>query len=415
MSSPRLPHDLLIGRQAIFGRDGSVQGYELLFRETRKNEAHISDDMQATARVIVDTLMEVGLEQVLGGKRGFVNIGLDFLMEDAIFLLPPQDLVLEILETVPVNDTTVSRCRELRSRGYTLALDDYVGHSKTWGPLLDLVSLVKVDIQGVSEADLLPVVQGLAGRKLSLLAEKVETPQQLEQTMRMGFEYFQGFFFARPVILASRKVDPLRQAVTGILAMVLNDAGTEEIVSAVRPHIDLSASLIRIANVVGKSPSRVITDLRQAVLAMGRAQIRRWLELILFTSAMSDNRYARPVLQMAVTRARLMELLAESWTGSGKPDPEEAFLTGMFSLSGSLLGVTVAEMLEGLPLREEVRRALLEGTGSLGLLLSFAGSVERSALSLDRLLTEVPVPAARIAAAQTESLLWADDIVRMFS
>ena len=148
---------------------------------------------------------------------------------------------------------------------------------------------------------------------------------------------------------------------------------------------------------------------------MGRAQIRRWLELILFTSAMSDNRYARPVLQMAVTRARLMELLAESWTGSGKPDPEEAFLTGMFSLSGSLLGVTVAEMLEGLPLREEVRRAILEGTGSLGLLLSFAGSVERSALSLDRLLTEIPVPAARIAAAQTESLLWADDIVRMFS
>ena len=409
------PHDVLIGRQSIFGRDGSVVAYELLFRSTRKNVARVLDDTRATARVIVDTLMGGQLEKILGGKRGFVNIGPDFLLEDALFLLPPRDLVLEILETVPVNAATISRCRELRDRGYTLALDDYVGREEIWAPLLELVSLVKVDILAVPETDLGPVVRDLRARNLSLLAEKVETPDQLALTMEMGFDYFQGFFFARPVILASRKVDPLRQAVTGVLSMVLADAGTDEIVKAVRPHINLSASLIRIANVVGKSPSHVISDLRQAVVSLGRAQIRRWLELILFSSSISENRYARPVLQMAVTRARLMELMAQGWKGTGKPDPEEAFLVGMFSLSESLLGVTIPAMLEGLPLREEVRKALLRGEGPLGVLLAFAGNLDRSGDSLERLLSEIPVPVEMVAVAQTESLLWGDDIVRMFS
>lgn len=409
------PHDVLIGRQSIFGRDGSVVAYELLFRSTRKNVARVLDDTRATARVIVDTLMGGQLEKILGGKRGFVNIGPDFLLEDALFLLPPRDLVLEILETVPVNAATISRCRELRDRGYTLALDDYVGREGIWAPLLELVSLVKVDILAVPETDLGPVVRDLRARNLSLLAEKVETPDQLALTMEMGFDYFQGFFFARPVILASRKVDPLRQAVTGVLSMVLADAGTDEIVKAVRPHINLSASLIRIANVVGKSPSHVISDLRQAVVSLGRAQIRRWLELILFSSSISENRYARPVLQMAVTRARLMELMAQGWKGPGKPDPEEAFLVGMFSLSESLLGVTIPAMLEGLPLREEVRKALLRGEGPLGVLLAFAGNLDRSGDSLERLLSEIPVPVEMVAAVQTESLLWGDDIVRMFS
>ncbi len=415
MSTGRGPHDVLIGRQSIFGRDGSVVAYELLFRSTRKNVAHVSDDTRATARIIVDTLMEGGLGKILGGKRGFVNIGPDFLLEDALFLLPPRDLVLEILETVPVTDATVSRCRELRSRGYTLALDDYVGREDIWAPLLEMVSIVKVDILAVPEPDLRPVVQRLHARKLSLLAEKVETPEQLARTMEMGFDYFQGFFFARPVILASRKVDPLRQAVTGVLAMVLADAGTDEIVRAIRPHIDLSASLIRIANVVGLSPFHAVTDIRQAVLAMGTDQIRRWLEIILFSSSLSDSRYARPVLQMAVTRARLMELLAQSWTGPGKPEPEEAFLVGMFSLSEPLLGVSVSEMLEGLPLREEVRKALLRGEGSLGHLLAFASNLDRSGDSLERLMGDLPVPVERIVWSQTQSLLWGDDIVRIFS
>ena len=415
MTSPRSPHDVLIGRQSIFGRDGSVVAYELLFRNTRKNVARISDDTRATARVIVDTLMEGRLGKILGGKRGFVNIGPDFLLEDALFLLPPRDLVLEILETVPVNDATVSRCRELKSRGYTLALDDYVGSEGIWAPLLELVSLVKVDILAVPEPDLRPVVRNLHARKLSLLAEKVETTDQLARTMEMGFDYFQGFFFARPVILASRKVDPLRQAVTGILSRVLADAGPDEIVGAIRPHIDLSASLIRIANVVGRSPFHSVTDIRQAVLTMGLDQIRRWLEIILFSSSISDNRYARPVLQMAVTRSRLMELLAQGWTGPGKPDPEEAFLVGMFSLSEPLLGVTIPAMLEGLPLREEVRKALLRGEGSLGTLLSFAGSLDHSGDSLEHILGDIPVPLETVASAQTQSLLWGDDIVRMFS
>ncbi len=415
MSTDHHVHDLLIGRQSIFDRNGTVCAYELLFRATRQNEARVESDTQATADVIVGTLTEVGVDRVLGGKRGFINIGLDFLLGDTLFLLPPENLVLEILETVPVTGATISRCRELQGRGYTLALDDYMGAEETWAPILEMVSIVKVDLSGVTEQALPSVVRRLLERKLSLLAEKVETSGQLSRTMEMGFDYFQGFFFARPLILSSLKVDPIRQALTGILSLILVDAETDEIVKAIRLHVDLVASLIKVANVVARSPFHTITDLRQAVLVMGRDQIRRWLELLLFSSGPTDHRYARPVFQMAVVRARLMELLSLAWKGPGRPDPEEAFLAGMFSLSESLLGIGISDLLDGLPVGEGFRQTLLSGSGPVGLLLSFAAGLERTDDGVERLMREIPVPSWKISQYQIEALLWSDDVVRIFS
>ena len=228
--------DILLGRQSILDRNGQIFAYELLFRSTRgAGEANVSDDTMATASVIVDTLMEVGVSRVLGDKKGFVNIGRDFLLGDAIFLLPAEHLVLEVLETVPVTDETVARCRELKKRGYTLALDDYVGDQDLWAPILDQVSIVKVDILGVKESEIEPVVKKLSSRKIRLLAEKVESHEMWLKTMALGFTYFQGFFFARPMTLTGKKTDPLRQALTGILSLVLSEAETEEIIGAIRP------------------------------------------------------------------------------------------------------------------------------------------------------------------------------------
>ncbi len=408
--------DILIGRQSILDRNGQIFAYELLFRSTRgAGEAHVSDDTMATASVIVDTLMEVGVSRVLGDKKGFVNIGRDFLLGDAIFLLPAEHLVLEILETVPVTEETVARCRELKKRGYTLALDDYVGDRDLWAPVLDQVSIVKVDILGVKESEIEPVAKDLSARKIRLLAEKVESHEMWLKTMALGFTYFQGFFFARPMTLTGRKTDPLRQALTGILSLVLSDAETEEIIGAIRPHVDLVSSLLRVANVVGLSPGRTVTDLRQALLVMGRDQLKRWVELLLFSSAPTENRYARPLFLLAIVRGRLMERLAPLWQGSGKPLPDHAFLTGLFSLAEPLLGIPLGELLEGLPLDQSIKNALNAGEGNLGTLLSVVrrlapASPEEEVFAA--LPFDAPLPLDAIAEVQAEAQVWADETLR---
>lgn len=408
--------DILIGRQSILDRNGQIFAYELLFRSTRgAEEAHVSDDTMATASVIVDTLMEVGVTRVLGDKKGFVNIGRDFLLGDAIFLLPAEHLVLEILETVPVTDETVARCRELKKRGYTLALDDYVGDQDLWAPVLDQVSIVKVDILGVKESEIEPVAKELSSRKIRLLAEKVESREMWLKTMALGFTYFQGFFFARPMTLTGKKTDPLRQALTGILSLVLSEAETEEIIGAIRPHVDLVSSLLRVANVVGLSPGRTVTDLRQALLVMGRDQLKRWVELLLFSSAPTENRYARPLFLLAIVRGRLMERLAPLWQGPGKPLPDHAFLTGLFSLAEPLLGIPLGELLEGLPLDQSIKKALNTGEGNLGTLLSVVRRLAPASPEEEifaALPFDAPLPLEAIAEVQAEAQVWADETLR---
>ena len=408
--------DILIGRQSILDRNGQIFAYELLFRSTRgAGEANVSDDTMATASVIVDTLMEVGVSRVLGDKKGFVNIGRDFLLGDAIFLLPAEHLVLEVLETVPVTDETVARCRELKKRGYTLALDDYVGDQDLWAPILDQVSIVKVDILGVKESEIEPVVKKLSSRKIRLLAEKVESHEMWLKTMALGFAYFQGFFFARPMTLTGKKTDPLRQALTGILSLVLSDAETEEIIGAIRPHVDLVSSLLRVANVVGLSPGRAVTDLRQALLVMGRDQLKRWVELLLFSRAPTENRYARPLFLLAIVRGRLMERLAPLWKGPGKPVPDHAFLTGLFSLAEPLLGIPLGELLDGLPLDPSIKNALNAGEGNLGTLLSVVRRLAPASPEEEifaALPFGAPLPLEAIAEVQAEAQVWADETLR---
>lgn len=416
---PPSSRDILIGRQSILDRNGEIFAYELLFRSSRQTEgAQVSDDTKATASVIVDTLMEVGVVRVLGGKKGFVNIGHDFLLSDAIFLLPAEHLVLEVLETVPVTPETVGRCQELKRRGYTLALDDYIGDREMWAPILDHVSIVKVDILGVKEGEIESVVEKLSARKIRLLAEKVETHAQLLKTMALGFSYFQGFFFARPVMLSGRKTDPVRQALTGILSLVLSEAGTEEIIKAIRPHLDLVSSLLRVANVVGLSPGRTVTDLRQAILVMGREQLKRWLELLLFSAGSSQNRYARPLFLLAIVRGRLMETLVPLWQGGGRPNPDHAFLTGLFSLAEPLIEIPLSELLEGLPLDSSIKDALKGAPGPLGSLLEVArhlvpASPEEEALT--GTLSGIPLPPEALARVQAEAHIWADETLRAFS
>ena len=208
MSLEGLSEVVFLGRQAIFDRNDRLFAYELLFRTAGKNEAVIINDSHATAQVIINTMTGVGVERVLGNVPGLINIGEEFLLSDLVFLLSADHFVLEILETVPLTEKVLARCQELKLKGYRLALDDYAGDWATWEPLFPLMDFVKVDFQKVGEPDLAALANTLLERKIPLVAEKVESPEQQALAMNLGFSYFQGYFFSRPIVLESRKRAP---------------------------------------------------------------------------------------------------------------------------------------------------------------------------------------------------------------
>ena len=195
--------DTFIGRQPIFDCRRRVVAYELLFRNPGETAARVADPFVATRKVVERAFQRLGIPTVLGASRGFVNVDEEFLMSRLVEVLPPERVVLEVLETVRVDERIMGRCRELKARGYRLALDDFSREDDAHAPLLDLADVVKVDVSLLNAAGLTELARRLRLRPLRLLAEKVDSPECARHCRALGFHLFQGFFFGRPAILGA--------------------------------------------------------------------------------------------------------------------------------------------------------------------------------------------------------------------
>ena len=300
---------LFLGRQPILDRDRRLFAYELLFRNGSRNFAEVTDGVQATATVIANAFTELGVEAALGNCRGFINVDEQCLFSDMLELLPRHAVVLEILETVPPTPAVIERCIALKAAGFTLALDDVVQLEPEFAELLSLVEIVKVDIQPLSRVQLMQLVMKLKPMGKQLLAEKVDSREQMEQCLKLGFTLFQGYFFAKPTIISGKKLDHSQLSLMKLMGMLLGDAATAELEAALKPEPGLTVNLLRMTNSVGAGCTEEITSLGHAITVLGRRQLQRWLQLLVFASG-SQNGASNPLLLMAATRGRLMELLA---------------------------------------------------------------------------------------------------------
>ncbi|MCK9987691.1 MAG: hypothetical protein AzoDbin1_04163 [Azoarcus sp.] len=194
-------NDVFLARQPIFDRQRKVAAYELLFREDESGEARVTDDARATAQVIAHAFGRMGLNSVIGGSAGFVNVDAEMLMSGRVERLPRDRVLLELLETVTIDCAVVERCSTLKHLGYRLALDDVCSVSREMEPLLDIVDVVKIDILQLEPEALELLVRRLRLHPAKLLAEKVDTLERARRCVELGFDLFQGYFFARPSLL----------------------------------------------------------------------------------------------------------------------------------------------------------------------------------------------------------------------
>ncbi|MCG5074014.1 EAL and HDOD domain-containing protein [Paraburkholderia tagetis] len=366
-----------LGRQPILDRNGALNAYELLFRGSTQNRADVTDDALATAQVMARTMGQLGVPTVLGRHYGYVNMSRELLFDDIVHLLPPGRFVLEVLEHVTLDAAVLERLAQLRRDGYRIAFDDVSALTDDLRRALPYADIVKVDLLQAERAALPALAAAVAAEGKTLIAEKVETREDFDYVHGLGFDLFQGYFFARPQMLRAPRVRASRLALVRLLALVASDVGVAELERELRSHPGVIVQLLRLVNSSAYAPGRPISSLREAVLAAGTRQIARWAQLLLYASGRDLPWASDPLVQLAGTRSHFMELAARSLAPNDAEFADAAFMTGIFSLVHVLVGSTPAHTLERLGLAREISEAVDGQRGELGMLLRLAQACER--------------------------------------
>lgn len=404
--------DILLGRQPILNDRLELVGYELLFRDAANLlRAQVDDQAQATATVIANAFSQFGMASALGSFRGFINVDKTFLFDDVIRLLPSDRVVIEVLEHGEITPEVVERCRVLKAAGYTVALDDFVHLSPEARDILDVVSIVKVDLaQMESDEQLTALAAELRKLPATLLAEKVETREQFERCHALGFKLFQGYFFARPTVVVGRRLSHTHATVIRLLNMLGDDAEDREIESLCKQEPALTLSLLRLTNSVAMGARTPIASIRAAITMLGRQQLRRWLQLLLYAGG-GEGGQRNPLLVMAATRGRFMELMAEHLHPKKRGLADLAFMTGIMSLMPAIFSAPIEEILAELRVADDVRNALLSRGGDAGDLLALAEIGEGEPGDLAALMARLPeLRIEHINACTAKALEWSGQL-----
>jgi EAL and modified HD-GYP domain-containing signal transduction protein len=406
---------LFMGRQPILDRDQSLVAYELLFRSAKSLlQANVTDYAHASASVIHSAITNFGLHELLGRHKGFFNVSLELLMDDALELLPRNQVVIELLETIQPNEIVIERCRELKRKGFSLALDDNL-FDPSFSPLYELVDIVKVDLLMTTPDALSPMVQQYRNWPLTLLAEKVENMEMFQLCHDLGFHLFQGYYFARPVVLNKRRVDVSGISLLKLINLVISDAEIQEIEETFRRNPSLAYNLLRLVNSVAMGLRERIKTLRHAIVVLGRQQLKRWAQLALYASKGGDT-IMSPLLEVAAMRGRLMELLVtkNAQLSLDRETAERAFMTGVLSLIDVLFETSMDDVVRQLNLADDVRQALQERNGYLGLLLMLAERLEGNDFAgVLPLLAQLKVKEDVLMAAQREAIQWTNNLAEI--
>ncbi len=396
-----------IARQPIFDTKGRVYAYELLFRSGLHNYFDCDDQDHAAASVIANSNLLFDLDEMTGGTRAFINCTRRVLTEELMTTLPRQQVVVEILEDVEPDAVLIDACRNLKQQGYLLALDDFVYH-KNYEPLLDLADIIKVDFLLSDVAEQERLARTMIPRGIKMLAEKVETHEVYEHARQMGYQYFQGYFFAKPVIISRKDIPTNKMQFMRILRDVhAEEVDFQKLAKTIQSEVSLSYKLLKLINSAAFALRHRVTSIVQALSLLGLKEIRSWVSL-LSISFMADDKPAE-LINSSLIRARLCEQLALPCGLGGRKD--DLFLMGLFSLLDVIMSRPIDEILSEINVEEDIVEALTGIPGTLGSILALVLAVEKG--DWDRMAESaaaLKIEEQRISAAYLDAVKWAQDI-----
>lgn len=393
--------DIFIGRQPIYDRNLGVYAYELLFRAAQDNNAVFIDGDRATSDVIVNTFMEIGLDKIVDHRKAFINLTRSFFINEHSISLPKDRVVLELLEDIEADEALVNGVRRLSGQGYSIALDDFI-YEESLEPLVALADVVKIDIKAISQQEIVEHVDRLRKHKVTLLAEKIESREEFDFCMELGFDYFQGYYFSQPRVIRGQRLPNNRLAILRLMSSLqdpdISPARIEELVSQ---DVSLSFRILRYVNSAAFNLTRTIESIQQAVVFVGLDTIRSWVTLLAMSQV--DNKPGELVVT-ALVRAKMAEEIARA---AGLDNLQSYFTVGLFSALDALMDNSMEEILTQLPLADHISAALLDHSGPHGQTLECVLAYERGEWDQVRCTT---LAKHHVGDCYLRAVAWADEI-----
>jgi EAL and modified HD-GYP domain-containing signal transduction protein len=375
---PRIDMLALVARQGIYDRALTVVAYELLYRRSAEAmNAEVLDGRRATLDVITNAVLEIGLDRLAGNMPVHINYPQELLATCPPLPAAANRVIIEVLEHTRAEPAVVAGIQALRARGHRIALDDYSPRISD-SALLDLADIVKIDVSQHTPQELIELTQALRPRGLTLTAEHVETAEDLERSMALGFDAFQGYFLHHPQMFAARRIPQHRIGILRLVALLQNEmARIDEIERLISQDIALSYRVLRCLNSSYYGLPKRVDSIGQAIVILGFDRLR---ELCALAALLEFGDRPSSLVLDAMTRARMCEHLGRL---RGLANTAPFFTTGLFSLLDALTGIPMAELVHELPLAPGVVKALLTGEGDAGQALHAARAYEHGALDLD--------------------------------
>ncbi len=352
-------NNFIIGRQQIFDKDSNVYAYELLFRGNDFDLVNNHEATRATHQVITDAILEIGLNNIVGEHKAFINFTTQNILEKTPLDLPKNRIVIEVLENVKIDLRVIYNLYEMSQKGYLIALDDFV-FAEEWRPLLEFADIIKLDVLEMGEERVRETIAQLKPYKAKILAEKVETYQQYQYLLELGCDYFQGFFFNEPHLIAGKRIG-LNQLATLRLLAIVNDVNVEfnELAKEISQNLCLSYKILCYVNSAFYPTSIKIKSIAQAITYLGLNELRRWMSLVVLSSLSNKPHF---IIQNALIRGKMCELLAKL-EQKNTEKYNEFFLIGMLSSLDIILDIPLNETIEQLPLSDHIKEAILYRKG----------------------------------------------------
>lgn len=396
-------------RQPILDREKNLFAYELLFRDGLENVFPDIDGDEATSRMIAGSQFNFGLDDFLGDKLGFINFTLDTLLKKFPSMLPKEQVVVEILETVQPGKRLLAECQALKEQGYIIALDDYI-HQPVWRHFYPFIDIIKIDFRNTTHEVIQEVIKAtVAFPNIKLLAEKVETIEEFQLAMGMGFSYFQGYFFSKPEMLQSKALSPAQMTLAELLYETSKaEMDLAKITAIFERDVNLSYKLLRYSNSAVFKRRSEIETIKQALVVLGQVELKKFLS-VLFTAQVSSEKPAE-LMRLAMTRAKFAEGIA---TMHRKTDVAKAFLTGMMSLMDAILDEPMTSVMSKLPLSKDIKDALVENEGLLAEYLGLVKCYEQALWQAANVAIEkLGLDGKLLPDAYHEAVQWANEQMR---
>jgi len=393
-------HHVFVARQPIYDRNLDVIAYDMLFRSDETNAAGEVEAYQASAQVLLNTFVEIGLDKLIQDKQAFIRFSRGFLLLDYVKLFPADRIGIDVKDIVIGNDL-IEAVAALCVQGYTIVLDDFI-YQDELNPLIELADIIKLDVSKLERQELEQQVALLKPTQTKLLAQKIETQDDFTYCKQLGFDYFQGYFFCQPEVVKGHRMPTNRLALLQLLATLQKpDADFDEVEAQISKDASLSYRLLSIVNSSYYSRPTKIETLRQGLLYLGMKAITTTVSLLLLANV--DDK-PHELMMTAMIRAKMAERLGAQM---GHEQPDKFFLVGLFAILDALMNRPMQELLQDLPLQDDITSALQERAGLLGTILASVMAYERgnwaemSNLGLDENV---------IVTAYLDAVSWADEM-----